>query len=117
MNIALTCSIKPKGISEKNKEKYAEFDSRETINDLAKAIESNNHKVRIIDVKDDIKRVLKNNKDSVGLIFNVAEGLEGEEREALVPKICEELKIPFTAAGSATLITTLNKARTKKILL
>jgi len=50
------------------------------------------------------------------MVFNVAEGLEGENREALVPRICEELKIPFTAAGSETTTITLNKARTKDIL-
>jgi D-alanine-D-alanine ligase len=46
----------------------------------------------------------------------VAEGLTGEDREAMVPQICEELGIPFTAAGSVALINTLNKARTKEIL-
>jgi len=30
--------------------------------------------------------------------------------------ICEELEIPFTAAGSETLVITLNKAKTKEIL-
>ncbi|HLC96937.1 MAG TPA: ATP-grasp domain-containing protein [Candidatus Nanoarchaeia archaeon] len=50
------------------------------------------------------------------MVFNVAEGLEGFDREALVPKICEELDIPFTASGSITLINTLDKAKTKEIL-
>ena len=116
MNIALACSIKPDNINEKDKEKYAEFDSKETINDLAKAIEANNYKVEIIDVKEGIKDILKNKKDSINLLFNVAEGLDGEDRESLVPKICEELNIPFTAADSSTLITTLNKAKTKEVL-
>lgn len=116
MRIALTCSIKPESISEENKEKYTEFDSKETINDLAKAIESNNHQVEIIDVKENIKKILENKKNNIDLVFNVAEGLEGEEREALIPKICEKLNIPFTAAGSETLINTLNKAKTKEIL-
>jgi D-alanine-D-alanine ligase len=49
-------------------------------------------------------------------VFNVAEGLEGYDREALVPMICEELDIPFTASGSLTLINAHDKARTKEIL-
>ncbi len=117
MNIALACSIKPDNIDEKDKEKYAEFDSRETIKELAKAIEANNHKVEIIDVKENIKDVLNNKKSNISLVFNVAEGLHGEEREAVVPKICEELKIPFSGAGSETSVIVLNKAKTKEILL
>ena len=117
MRIALTCSIKPDNISEKNKDKYAEFDSKETIQDLADTIEANGHSVEIINVGEGIKEILENKKENIDLVFNVAEGLNGEEREALVPKICEELKIPFTAAGSETAIITLNKAKTKEVLI
>ncbi len=112
----MTCSIKPENISEKDKEKYAEFDSRETINDLADAIKANGHSLEFIEVRDNIRQVLETKKNNIDLVFNVAEGLEGEDREAIVPKICEELNIPFTAAGSRTLIITLNKAKTKEIL-
>jgi D-alanine-D-alanine ligase len=115
MRIALTCSIKPENISEEDREKYAEFDSRETINELADAIKANGHSVEIIDVKEDIEKVLTDKKD-IELVFNVAEGLNGEEREAFVPMICEKLEIPFTAAGSQTLINTLDKAKTKELL-
>ncbi len=116
MKIALTCSIKPAKISEENKEKYAEFDSLETINDLADAIKSNGHEVDVIDVREDIKEVLLAKKSDIDLVFNVAEGLDGYDREALVPKLCEELEIPFTASGSVTLVNTLDKAKTKEIL-
>jgi len=69
----------------------------------------------MINVQEDIKQVLQNKKD-IDLIFNVAEGLEGEDREALVPQICEELQIPFTGASSETSIIVLNKAKTKEVL-
>ena len=100
----------------RTKEKYAEFDSKETINDLAEAIRANGHSVEVIDVREDIEDILINKKNNIDLVFNVAEGLEGYDREALVPMICEELEIPFTAAGSETLVITLNKAKTKEIL-
>lgn len=116
MRIALTCSIKPENISEEAREKYAEFDSKETINDLAEAIKANGNEVEIVDVKDDIKEVLMSKKDNIDLVFNVAEGLEGEDREALVPKICEELGIPFTGAGSEASVIILNKAKAKDVL-
>jgi len=116
MRIAITCSIKPENIDEKDKEKYAEFDSRKTISDLAEAIRANNHQVEIIDVKGDIREILEKGKGNIDLVFNVAEGLDGHDREAMVPRICEELQIPFTAAGSNTLLNTLDKAKTKEIL-
>jgi len=114
IRIALTCSIKPENIEDK--EKYAEFDSKETLNDLAEAIKANGHEVEVINVKENIRDILVEKGGDIDLVFNVAEGLEGEEREALVPKICEELNIPFTAAGSEALINTLNKGKTKEIL-
>ncbi len=64
MRIALTCSIKPGDIEEKDRERYAEFDSKETINSLAEAIRANGHNVSIIDVKGDIKGFLE--EGSVG---------------------------------------------------
>jgi len=116
MKIAITCSIKPDILSEEDKEKYAEFDSRETINDLADAIKANGHDVEVIDVREDIKDVLMAKKDNIDLVFNVAEGMEGEEREALVPGVCEELGIPFSGAGFKTSVIVLNKAKAKDVL-
>jgi D-alanine-D-alanine ligase len=50
------------------------------------------------------------------LVFNMAEGLHGQNREALVPAICEYLDIPYTGSDPLTLALSLNKARTKEIL-
>ncbi len=118
MNIAITCSIKPQNISAGEEEKYAEHDSPEAIMDLADAIKANNHNVSIIDVKniDTTEQYLQSRRDRIDLIFNVAEGMEGINREALVPDICERLHIPYTAASPRTCINTLDKARTKQIL-
>lgn len=116
MNIALACNIKPENMSDEDKELYAEFDSVETIRDLADAIKANGHDVEVINVGDDIKDVLNSKKSNINLVFNVAEGFEGEEREALVPQICEELKIPFSGAGSSASAIILNKAKTKEVL-
>lgn len=50
------------------------------------------------------------------IVFNMAEGLSGPNREAHVPAICEYLGVPYTASDPLTLSLTLHKARTKEIL-
>ena len=50
------------------------------------------------------------------LVFNMAEGLHGMNRESHVPAICEYYGIPYTASDPLTLSLTLHKARAKEIL-
>jgi len=50
------------------------------------------------------------------LLFNMAEGLHGPNREAHVPAICEYLNVPYTASDPLTLSLTLHKARAKEML-
>jgi D-alanine-D-alanine ligase len=50
------------------------------------------------------------------LVFNLAEGLHGQSREALVPAICEYLSIPYTGSDPLTLALSLHKGRAKETL-
>ncbi|HYL21640.1 MAG TPA: hypothetical protein VEU74_07750 [Gemmatimonadales bacterium] len=50
------------------------------------------------------------------LVFNMAEGLHGQSREALVPAICEYLSVPYTGSDPLTLALSLHKGRTKETL-
>ncbi|HYT05969.1 MAG TPA: hypothetical protein VEM13_13915 [Gemmatimonadales bacterium] len=50
------------------------------------------------------------------LVFNMAEGLHGQSREALVPAICEYLNVPYTGSDPLTLALSLHKGRTKETL-
>src|SRR5947199_8878272 len=50
------------------------------------------------------------------LVFNMAEGLHGQSREALVPAISEYLNIPYTGSDPLTLALSLHKGRTKETL-
>src|SRR6058998_1878399 len=50
------------------------------------------------------------------LVFNMAEGLHGQSREALVPAICEYLTVPYTGSDPLTLALSLHKGRTKETL-
>ncbi len=50
------------------------------------------------------------------LVFNMVEGWRGQNREALVPAICEYLNVPYTGSDPLTLALSLHKGRTKEIL-
>jgi D-alanine-D-alanine ligase len=50
------------------------------------------------------------------LVFNIAEGLSGRNREAQVPALCELVGVPYTGSDSATLALALDKALAKRIL-
>jgi D-alanine-D-alanine ligase len=52
----------------------------------------------------------------VDLVFNIAEGVEGRNREAAVPALCELMGIPYTGSDAATLSIALDKALSKKVL-
>ena len=50
------------------------------------------------------------------IVFNIAEGLAGPNREAHVPALCEFWGMPCTGSDSMTLAICLDKGRTKEIL-
>jgi D-alanine-D-alanine ligase len=52
----------------------------------------------------------------VDLVFNIAEGAGGRNREAAVPALCELMGIPYTGSDAATLSIALDKALSKRVL-
>jgi len=50
------------------------------------------------------------------LVFNMAEGLRGVNRESHVPAICEYLGVPYTGSDPLTLGLALHKGRGKEVL-
>src|SRR6185503_6638293 len=50
------------------------------------------------------------------IVFNIAEGFNGVNREAHVPAICEFYGIPYSGSDPFTLSLCLDKARTKETL-
>jgi len=53
----------------------------------------------------------------VDLVFNIAEGVAGRNREAAVPALCELMGLPYTGSDAATLSIALDKALSKRVLL
>jgi D-alanine--D-alanine ligase len=112
MRIALTHNLKITGSPEE-----AEFDSPETIDALASALERAGHEVERIEVSGPASRVIARLEAlSPDLIFNTAEGHKGKTREAFYPSLFDELGVPYTGSDAYTLCITLDKALTKRIL-
>ncbi len=91
----------------------AEYDSPETIAAISDAIASYGHAVVHLEATPDLPRLLA--EADVDLVFNIAEGLVGRNREAQVPALCELLGISYTGSDSATLAIALDKALAKKV--
>jgi D-alanine--D-alanine ligase len=112
MRIALTHNLKITGSPEE-----AEFDSPETIDAIASALERAGHEVERIEVSGPASRVIARLEALVpDLIFNTAEGHKGKTREAFYPSLFEEMGVPFTASDAYTLSITLDKMLTKRVL-
>ncbi|MFO0574315.1 MAG: ATP-grasp domain-containing protein [Polyangia bacterium] len=92
----------------------AEYDSPLTINAITESLEALGHEVVQLEANSDLPARLKESK--VDLVFNIAEGLSGRNREAQVPALCELCGIPYTGSDAATLSLALDKALAKKLL-
>jgi len=103
-----------KRIDSAGDDREAEYDSPKTIQALTTAIESHGHVVIPLEATVDLPRVLMSS--SVDVVFNIAEGISGRNREAQVPNLCELLGIPYTGSDSATLSICLDKALSKRLL-
>jgi D-alanine-D-alanine ligase len=93
----------------------AEYDAPETIDAIREALESYGHQVYPFEATAELPRQLM--ETPVDLVFNIAEGVEGRNREAAVPALCELLGIPYTGSDAATLSIALDKALSKRVLM
>ncbi len=115
LKVALTYNIKPDVTNCTNCEcdEFAEWDTEETIFAVRDSL-STYHNVILIEA--DINCYNKLLEIRPDIVFNIAEGKKGINREAFIPSICEFLEIPYTGSDPLTLSSTLHKARTKEIL-
>lgn len=112
MRIALTYNLR---LSDSEEE--AEFDTQETVNTLAGAIERLGHRLERFEVSGPASRtVARLEAYSPDLIFNTAEGRRGRFREAFYPALFDELGFAYTGSDAYALALTLDKQLTKLIL-
>jgi D-alanine-D-alanine ligase len=92
----------------------AEFDSPSTVNALTGAIAAAGHEVVGLEATPDFAH--KVTSAGVDLVFNIAEGIRGRNRESQVPSVLELLDIPYTGSDPACLCLTLDKGLAKRIV-
>ena len=92
----------------------AEYDSPSTLQAIREAIASWGHEVIDLEANPELPTVLA--VTPLDLVFNIAEGFKGRNREAQVPSLLELLDIPYTGSDPATLSLALDKALAKKIV-
>src|SRR5688572_5974015 len=112
MKVAFTYNLRLTDVRETEKE--AEYDSADTVNAIAAAIEAAGHEVEKIEVSGPATSLLERLEAiDPDIIFNTAEGDRGRMREAFYPALFEELGIPFTGSDAYTNAITLDKWLTK----
>jgi len=92
-----------------------EFDSEETIDAIREVLESDGHEV--IKLGGDRGLIDRIRKGPIDIVFNIAEGIGGRNREAHIPALLEFLNIPYTGSDPLTLSLTLDKAMAKRMVM
>jgi len=95
------------------RDEFAEWDSPTTIAAVESAL-SHLGKVVRLEANEDFPERLREARPDI--VFNIAEGFLGVNREAHVPAICEFFGIPYSGSDPFTLSLCLDKARTKETL-
>jgi D-alanine-D-alanine ligase len=116
MRIALVYDLRDEyralGYSE---EEIAEFDSVETIDHLAGALEALGcEPVRVGRGQALAARLVAGER--YDLVFSIAEGLKGRSREAQVPALCELFDQPYLFSDPLTAAASLDKAVAKRLV-
>jgi D-alanine-D-alanine ligase len=95
------------------RDEFAEWDNPATIAAVETALSQLGKVVRL-EATEDFPEKLRAAKPDI--VFNIAEGFNGVNREAHVPAICEFYGIPYSGSDPFTLTLCLDKARTKESL-
>ncbi len=116
MRVGLTYDMRSVYLAEGyGEEETAEFDRDDTIDALEGALRRLGYDVdRIGHARQLIARLATG--DRWDLVFNIAEGLRGIGREALVPALLEAYDIPYTFSCPLVMALSLHKGMTKRVV-
>ena len=104
--------IKPEIDGRKDEE--AEYDAPSTVQAVREAIVAAGHEVIDLEATSELPNLLASTP--VDVVFNMAEGIKGRNREAVVPALLELLDIPYSGSDPAALSIALDKSLAKRIV-
>lgn len=116
LTIGLAYNEKPAELDEppgspSRSDRYAEWDEPDTIAAVEAALSRAGRVVRL-EADESFPERLRAARPDV--VFNIAEALNGPNREAHVPAICEFLGVPYTGSDPLALCVGLDKRRAKE---
>jgi len=116
MKVALTYDLRAEYLAlGYNDQETAEFDRADTIDAIAEALQAIGHVTeRIGNVMSLTRQLSSGNRWD--MVFNIAEGLRGFGREALVPALLEAYDIPYTFSDPLVMSLSLHKGHTKRVI-
>lgn len=116
MRIGLTYDLRSEYLAAgHSREATAEFDRDDTIAALEETIRSLGHEVsRIGNAFALVGKLAR--KERWELVFNIAEGLRGIGREALVPALLDLYEVPYVFSDPLVLALSLHKGMTKRVV-
>jgi D-alanine-D-alanine ligase len=116
MLVGLTYDLRSEYLSQGfSKEDVAELDSEQTIDAIESTIKRLGFSTaRIGSARALVARLIAGDRWDV--VFNIAEGLKGRNREAQVPAILELYDLPYTFSDPLVCALTLDKAMTKRVV-
>ena len=91
----------------------AECEEEETVDMLSSSLAKIGEKVMLFPHKSDLLERLDEARPDI--VFNIAEGWAGRNRESLIPALLELLEIPYTGSDALTLSITLDKTIAKRV--
>lgn len=116
MLIGLTYDLRDAYLAEGySEEETAEFDRADTVEHLERALAELGHRTRRIGhARELVARLAAGERWD--LVFNIAEGLRGRGREAVVPALLDVYGIPYTFSDPLVMTLSLDKAMTKRVV-
>ena len=116
MKIGLTYDLREEYLAlGYDEEETAEFDRPDTIAAIEVTLQDLGYQTdRIGHAKNLTRRLVSG--DRWDMVFNIAEGLRGYGREALVPALLDAYDIPYTFSDPLVLSLTLHKGMTKRVI-
>lgn len=116
LRVGLTYNLKadyPQGMHF-GEDASAEYESEETVEGIITALRQLGHEVIGLPYNTEVLDQLRCYRPD--LVFNIAEGWSGRNRESLVPAVLEFLEIPYTGSDPLTLGLALDKSLCKKVV-